>query len=57
MWMLRIAGGDETGSIDDSLYDPTALVLGASLRGEPVIFVSMNYRLNSTNKNILSFPS
>ncbi len=39
-------GGDETGSANYSLYDPTALVLGAAAKGTPLIFASMNYRLN-----------
>ncbi|KIX07786.1 uncharacterized protein Z518_02440 [Rhinocladiella mackenziei CBS 650.93] len=39
-------GGDETGSANYSLYDPTALVLGAEAKGTPLMFVAMNYRLN-----------
>jgi carboxylesterase type B len=39
-------GSDETGSANYSLYDPTALVLGAAAKGTPLIFVSMNYRVN-----------
>ena len=39
-------GGDEYGSTNFSLYDPTALVLGAEAKGTPLIFVAMNYRMN-----------
>ncbi|KAK5194292.1 hypothetical protein LTR92_005534 [Exophiala xenobiotica] len=39
-------GGDEYGSTNYSLYDPTALVLGAQAKGTPLIFVAMNYRMN-----------
>lgn len=39
-------GGDETGSTNVSLYEPTALVLGAAAKKTPLIFVAMNYRLN-----------
>ncbi len=44
--LTRIAGGDETGSANYTLYDPTSLVLGAAQKGTPVVFVAMNYRLN-----------
>jgi len=45
--MVWIYGGsDETGSTNYSLYDPTALVLGAMAKDTPLIFVSMNYRVN-----------
>lgn len=39
-------GGDEYGSTNYSLYDPTALVMGAKSKGTPVIFAAMNYRMN-----------
>ncbi|KAK4949852.1 hypothetical protein LTR10_011694 [Elasticomyces elasticus] len=45
--MVWIYGGsDETGSTNYTLYDPTALVLGAAAKDTPLIFVSMNYRVN-----------
>ncbi|KIW63345.1 hypothetical protein, variant 2 [Phialophora macrospora] len=38
--------GFETGSYNYSLYNPTALVTGSAAKDTPVIFVSMNYRVN-----------
>ncbi|KAH0829532.1 Lipase 2 [Fonsecaea pedrosoi] len=45
--MVWISGqGDEEGSYNYSLYNPTALVTGAATKGTPVIYASMNYRVN-----------
>lgn len=45
--MVWIYGGsDEDGSANYTLYDPPNLVLGAAAKHMPVIFVSMNYRVN-----------
>ena len=44
VWIF--GGGDETGSANYTLYDPTSLVLGAAAKGTPVVYVAMNYRLN-----------
>lgn len=45
--MVWIYGnGDESGSSNYTLYDPTALVLGAAAKDTPVIFVAMNFRVN-----------
>lgn len=44
VWLY--GGGDEAGSTNYSLYDPTALVLGAQAKGTPVIYAAMNYRVN-----------
>ncbi|OAP55894.1 hypothetical protein AYL99_10046 [Fonsecaea erecta] len=45
--MVWISGqGDEEGSYNYTLYNPTALVAGAAAKGTPVIYVSMNYRVN-----------
>ena len=39
-------GGDETGSYNYSLYNPTALVAGSAAKGLPIVYVAMSYRLN-----------
>ncbi|KIX97310.1 uncharacterized protein Z520_06762 [Fonsecaea multimorphosa CBS 102226] len=45
--MVWISGqGDEEGSYNYSLYNPTALVAGSAAKGTPVVYVSMNYRVN-----------
>ena len=45
--MVYIIGqGDESGSYNYSLYNPTALVAGAAAKKTPVIYVAMNYRVN-----------
>ncbi|OQU98061.1 hypothetical protein CLAIMM_03894 [Cladophialophora immunda] len=45
--LVWISGqGDEEGSYNYTLYNPTALVAGAAAKGTPVIYVSMNYRVN-----------
>ncbi|EXJ70868.1 uncharacterized protein A1O5_05860 [Cladophialophora psammophila CBS 110553] len=45
--MVWISGqGDEEGSYNYTLYNPTALVAGAAAKGTPVIYVAMNFRVN-----------
>jgi carboxylesterase type B len=41
-----IGEGDETGSYNTSLYDPTALISSSVTKHTPTIFVSFNYRVN-----------
>ena len=45
--MVWIYGnGDESGSYNYSLYNPTALVAGSAGKSTPVVYVAMNYRIN-----------
>lgn len=39
-------GGFTFGQIYDQLYTPTGLVLQAAAKGQPVIYVAINYRVN-----------
>ena len=44
---LGLIGGFTFGNIYDGLYTPTGLVQQAAANGRPVIYVAINYRLNS----------
>lgn len=44
-------GGESIGQIYDQLYTPDGLVLNAAGYKTPVIYVAMNYRVNSKSKS------
>jgi carboxylesterase type B len=44
VWVL--GGGNEAGSYNYSLENPTALVASSAAKGTPIIYVSMNFRQN-----------
>jgi hypothetical protein len=44
-------GGESIGQIYDQLYTPDGLVLNAAGFKTPVIYVAMNYRVNSKSKS------
>lgn len=45
--ILDAPGGDFIGQIYDDIYSPAGLVLQAASNGQPVIYVAVNYRVNS----------